>query len=349
MRYIIHGAGAIGSLIGGQLAASGAEVVLIGRAAHAAAINADGLLLKSAQGDRRITNLSAITEPRQLTPQPDDVILLAVKTAQTHDAVHQLRSVFPESTPFVCLQNGVRNEEMAAERFLHVYGSMVDLSALMLAPGVIAATRGNLLSLGSYPLGYDETIEAVVEALRVAGYRVTVNENVMAVKWSKLLLNLNNATHAIIDTYVQLSFVTPDIANFIADVMEEGMHVLDIAGITLEDENNPLDVRKLIAVIRGMQYDEEKIAAVEQIPRELRTYPSTWDDIQRRRGETEAGYFNGEIILLGEKHRVPTPYNSALLNIVDKMAAVGDAPGKYTLEELVGIVKQQRLSLYEES
>ncbi len=348
MRYIIHGAGAIGSLIGGQLAESGAEVVLIGRAAHAAAINADGLLLKSAQGDRRITNLSAITEPSQLKPQPDDVILLAVKTAQTHDAVHQLREVFPENTPFICLQNGVRNEEMAAERFLHVYGSMVDLSALMLAPGVIAATRGKLLSLGSYPLGYDETIETVAEALRAASYRVTVNENVMAVKWSKLLLNLNNATHAIIDTYVQLSFVTPDIANFIADVMEEGMHVLDIAGITLEDENNPLDVRKLIAVIRAMQYDEEKVAAVQQIPRELRTYPSTWDDIQRKRGETEAGYFNGEIILLGNKHHVPTPYNSALLNIVDKMAAAGDAPGKYTLAELVGIVKQQRLSLYEE-
>ncbi len=349
MRYIIYGAGAIGSLIGGQLAASGAEVVLIGRAAHVAAINADGLLLKSAQGDQRITNLSAVTEPSQLKSQPDDVILLAVKTAQTHDAVHKLRNVFPENTPFICLQNGVRNEEMAAERFLHVYGSMVDLSALMIAPGVIAATRGNVLSFGSYPLGFDDTLETMAEALRAAGYRVTVNENVMAVKWSKLLLNLNNATHAIIDTYVQLSFVTPDIANFMADVMEEGLHLLDVAGISLEDENNPLDVSKLISVMRAMAYDDEKIAAAQQIPHELRTYPSTWDDIQRKRGETEAGYFNGEIILLGEKHHVPTPYNSALLNILEKMAAAGDAPGKYTLEELIGMVEQQRLSLYEES
>ncbi|NOT60608.1 MAG: ketopantoate reductase family protein [Acidobacteria bacterium] len=348
MRYIIHGAGAIGSLVGGQLAAHGSPVVLVGRAAHVAAINANGLLLKSPQGEQRIRdNLIAVTELSQITPQPNDVIMLAVKSAQTHDAVHQLREVFPEATPFICLQNGVRNEEMAAERFLHVYGSMVDLSAMVIAPGVVAATRGNLLSLGNYPLGCDEMIESVAEALRAVGYRVTTHENVMAVKWSKLLLNLNNATHAIIDTYVQRSFFMPDVANFMADVMEEALNVLDAAGISLEDENNPLDVRKLIVFIRGMVYDAEKIAEVEQIPFELRTYPSTWDDLKRRRGETEAGYFNGEIILLGEKHHAPTPYNSALLHIVDKMAAEGDMPGKYTLEELIGMVKQQRLSLYD--
>jgi 2-dehydropantoate 2-reductase len=288
-----------------------------------------------------------VTEPGQIIPQPDDIILLTVKTAQTHDSVHQLRDVFPENTPFVCVQNGVRNETIAAERFLHVYGVMVDISGTLLEPGVVAATRGKLLSLGSYPLGYDEAIEAVANALDGAGYQITVNENVMAVKWSKLLLNLNNATHAIIDTHVQLSFVTPDIANFMADVMEEGLHVLHSAGISLEDEKNPLDVRQLIGTIRSLVYDEDQIEAAKQIPYELRTYPSTWGDIKHKRGDTEAGYFNGEIILLGKKHHLPTPYNSTLLNIVEKMAAEGDEPGKYTLEELIGMIEEQRLSLYE--
>ena len=38
MRYIIHGAGAIGGLIGGRLAAGGAQVLLIARQAMADAV-----------------------------------------------------------------------------------------------------------------------------------------------------------------------------------------------------------------------------------------------------------------------------------------------------------------------
>ncbi len=78
MRFIIHGAGSIGSLIGGRLAESGAEVVLIARHAHAAAINRSGLLVKSRDGDRVVKALSAVTHPRQITPSLGDVIILTV-------------------------------------------------------------------------------------------------------------------------------------------------------------------------------------------------------------------------------------------------------------------------------
>ena len=84
----------------------------------------------------------------------------------------------------------------------------------------------------------------------------------------------------------------------------------------------------------------------ENMPSELRTFPSTWTDLKLKRGETEAGYFNGEIILLGEKYGVPTPYNSTLLNIVETMAAEGTEPGLYTIEELVDQVEQRRLMIY---
>jgi 2-dehydropantoate 2-reductase len=68
--------------------------------------------------------------------------------------------------------------------------------------------------------------------------------------------------------------------------------------------------------------------------------------LKRKRGETEAGYFNGEIILLGEKYGVPTPYNSTLLNVVETMAAEGTEPGLYTIEELMDQVEQRRLMIY---
>ena len=117
MRFIIHGAGAVGSLVGGKLAESGCDVVLVGRSAHAEAVNRHGLKIRSLNGDRVVKNLHAFTSPHEISPRPGDVILLTVKSVETAHSVQSLREVFPEETPIFCLQNGVRNEEMAARRF----------------------------------------------------------------------------------------------------------------------------------------------------------------------------------------------------------------------------------------
>src|SRR5262245_2915717 len=341
MRFIIHGAGSIGSLIGGRLAESGAEVVLITRYAHAAAINRGGLLIKSRDGARAVKVLSAVTHPRETTPSLGDVIILTVKSSQTAASVQALRETFPEETPVVCMQNGVRNEETAAGRFLRVYGGMLGISATLLEPGIVAHTRGELLSIGNYPLGCDGTGGQIAALPEKVGFRATTHESIMAVKWTKLILNLNNATLAIIDKHLQLSLVTPAISNFMADVQEEGLRALDVAGISLEDRNNPYDLKKQLAELRGVVEDHEKICSEANSPVEFRTYPSTWMDLRLKRGETESGYFNGEIILLGEKYGFPTPYNSTLFNVVETMAAKRAQPGLYTIEELADLIKKK--------
>lgn len=347
MRFIIHGAGAIGTLVGGKLAAHGIETVLIAREAHAAAINQTGLRLVAPEGQQHVTShLSAVTHPSQITPRAEDVILLTVKTSQTEDSAHLLRDTFSEDTPVVCLQNAVRNEEWAARRFKHVYGAMVGISATLLEPGAVSWTMGDSISLGNYPLGRDRFVLEMAEALAQTGFRLTTHEHIMGVKWGKLLLNLNNATLAIVDSYVQLARVTPALAHFMAEVMEEGLHALNAAHIPLGDPSNPYDVPAIIAQHRNCVAEPEKIYAAEALPFELRTYPSTWVDLKQRRGETEAGFFNGEIILLGEKHDVPTPYNATLLNIVDTMAGEGIEPGKHQLDELIALVEQRRLQIY---
>jgi len=346
MRFIIHGAGAVGSLIGGRLAESGCEVVLVARSAHAEAVNRQGLEIKSSKGDRVIKNLRAVTSPHDITPRSGDVILLTVKTAETAHSVQSLREVFAEETPVFCLQNGVRNEEWTARRFLNVYGAMAALSVTFLSPGVVAHTFANTISVGNYPLGADGLCGEVAERFGKASFRATTHDSIMAVKWSKLILNLNNATYAIINRHLQLGLATPAISNFMADVEEEGLHVLSVAGISLEDTGNPIDFHQRLADLRSVTDDPEKVYEAENLRPELRTYPSTWMDLKQKRGQTEAGYFNGEIILLGEKYGVPTPYNSTLLNIVELMAAEGTDPGLYTLEELIDQVEQQRLKIY---
>jgi len=348
MRYIIHGAGAVGSLLGGMLAESGAEVALVARGAHASAINGRGLTIRARAGDRRVTGLTAVTSPAGLSPRPGDVIFLTVKSSQTADAVQQLREVFGEETPIFCLQNGVRNEEVAAGRFRRVYGAVAGVSATLLGPGVVAQTLGLHVGVGSYPLGSDELARSVAGHLGHAGFKATIHESVMAVKWSKLIVNLGNALLAITDTYVQLARVTPAVSRFQAEVEEEGLHLLKTAGISTEDAHNPFHLPARIAELKAVAEDAAKIRAAQELPFDLRTYPSTWVDLKNKRGGTEAGYFNGEIILLGEKHGVPTPYNSTLLHVVEGMAAEGLEPGHYSVAELAELVEQRRRQFYHE-
>ncbi len=346
MRYIIHGAGAVGSLVGAMLAESGFNVVLIGRPAHTAAVRENGLVVRSRKGDRRVTEIEAVNSPSEITPQEDDVILLTVKTAQTAESVQELRETFEETTPIFCLQNGVRNEELSARRFLRVYGALAGLSATLVEPGVVAQTLELKIGLGNYPLGCDERVSEVAADFERAGFKISLHERIMAVKWSKLLLNLNNATLTIIDTWVQLARVTPRVAHFMADVMGEGLHVLEVAGISLEDNNNPYNIAAQIQQLREVRGDPEKIREVSEVEFDLRTYPSTWVDVKQKRGESEASYFNGEIVLLGEKNSVPTPLNSTLLQIVEEMSTARLEPGRYTLDELEAQIAQRRMKFY---
>ncbi|MGZ7036111.1 MAG: ketopantoate reductase family protein, partial [Ilumatobacteraceae bacterium] len=60
MRVIIYGAGAVGSVIGGRLRQGGAEVVLVARSAHAAALRESGLSLRMAAGTD-VVDIEAVT------------------------------------------------------------------------------------------------------------------------------------------------------------------------------------------------------------------------------------------------------------------------------------------------
>lgn len=115
MRYIIYGAGGIGSIMGGHLARTGHDSVLIGRPGHVAAVNANGLKLITPTGTH-VVPIPAVTGPGELSFTPDDVILLCVKGQDTEDAMRDLNACV-DDMPVFCFQNGVRNEEIVSRYF----------------------------------------------------------------------------------------------------------------------------------------------------------------------------------------------------------------------------------------
>ncbi len=338
MRYIIHGAGAIGCLVGGLLADTGADVIFIARPEQASAINKRGITIHSIYyPTKHITNVKAVLTPNEITPQANDLLMLAVKSSQTNACIHDLHEVFPQDTPIFCVQNGVRNETVAAERFLHVYGVMVAIAVNSIDHGIISQTMKNNLVVGNYPLGCDKLAIGMAQVFSNAGFDTRISAHVMAAKWGKLILNCSNALLAITGHSLQEAYAIPDVALMMAELQEEGLQLASAANIPIEQGNSPLDVLAMTAHARQIgenALNEEAVVAAQNLPEQQRTYASTWFDLKLKRGETEAGYLNGEIILLGEKHGIATPINSLLLQVIDQMADQYLQPGHYSVAQL---------------
>jgi len=209
-RYIVFGAGAIGSILGAALHRSGQDTVLVGRGPHVQAIRKEGLQLISEGALRRI-KVSAIEDPREIKPRSDDVLLLTVKSQDTEAAAKQLGGIYGSRTSIVSLQNAVRNEEILAGQFQAVYGGLVEFSGNYLSAGLVEHTRNNLVAVARYPEGVDPVAERIAADLTAAGFRVECHLRVMNLKWWKLLLNVNNALLALLGAWLQKAQSDPNI------------------------------------------------------------------------------------------------------------------------------------------
>jgi len=67
---------------------------------------------------------------------------------------------------------------------------------------------------------------------------------------------------------------------------------------------------------------------------------SSWQSLARGAGSIEAEFLNGEIVLLGALHSVPTPVNALLERMAIQAALEGRPPGSWSLDalsELAGV------------
>lgn len=336
-RYIVFGAGAIGIAVGGLMLGAGLRVTFVTRPAFAEALGR-GVTIRQ-EGEVYSVRSDAITSADELTPEPDDIVIITTKSQATRSVIEDLSSVYGRTTIVICLQNGIRNEAIARERFDQVYAALVMMSAVQLSPDLIIMPRGRALAIGCYPHGLDDRAQQVADDMNRAGLEVTASSYTMAMKWGKLLANLNNATHTITGYWLERGLVDRDMRELMLEVREEGLRVLQAAGIQVEPpEGEPSPIRILRmneALRRPVASNIDPLA----LPEDQRTYPSMWQDLRLGRTSSEAEFLNGEIIKLGRDLNVPTPYNSALLEIVERMFAEAVSPGIYTPAQLHSLIR----------
>lgn len=319
MRLIIYGAGGIGCVIGGHLARTGHNVLLIGRPGHVKAINEHGLHLITPTGNYTL-QIPAVTEPDKIDYEADDVVFLCMKGQDTQGALRNLLAV-TEDVPVFCFQNGVRNEEIAAQYFPRVYGVMVRVGAVYLIDGEVIARRDppGWFVIGCYPEGTDELVEVVAAKLRTAGFFVKTTRDIMSYKWGKLMDNVANAIGAITNTK------RDDIEPIIRVAQREFRNILTQAGIRwVSGEELAQEWQEITAPLYGRLDTEAQ--------------SSTWQSLARNQGTVETEFLNGEVVRLAKKLGKQAPINAMLLRISQEMAANREPPGKYTPAQLSALL-----------
>lgn len=317
MRYIIYGAGAIGGTIGARLHQAGHDVILIARGPHLDAIRARGLTFETADGSVDL-KIGAAAHPSEIDFRPDDVVILGMKTQHTEAALDALLASARRDIPVVCAQNGVENERLALRRFSSVYAMMVWLPATHLEPGFViahASPINGVLDAGRYPSGVDATIERVTADIDAAGIAAKPLPDAMRWKYAKLLGNLGNAVQA-------ASRPDDDARPLYGRLREEAIACYRAAGIEWATDEEKAERRK--AMSRPASSEGGRI----------RGGGSSWQSLARGQGSIESDFLNGEIVLLGRMHNVPTPANAALQRIASRLAAAGTPPGSMSVVEI---------------
>ncbi|MFG1708777.1 ketopantoate reductase family protein [Nonomuraea sp. M3C6] len=317
MRYIVIGAGAVGGTIGARLHQGGHEVLLIARGAHYEALRRDGLRLITPDSAETL-DIPAADGP--VPVQDDDVLILATKSQDTIAAL----APWPSDLPVVCAQNGVDNEATVLRRFERVYGMCVWLPAQHLEPGVVEAhgfPYSGMLHVGRYPQGVDDLAEQIVTDLGKHGLVARTSPDVMRWKYGKLIGNLGNAADALLSR-------GPGMAEVVERARAEARTVLREAGIDFSTPEEELETR-------GHQVD------VRPIEGSRRGGGSSWQSLARSSGSIEADHLNGEIVLLGRLHGVPTPVNEVLRREANRYAREKLPPGSMPLETLLALIDER--------
>ena len=316
MRYVVYGAGAVGGTIGGRLFQHGHDVVLITRGAHHDAITMRGLELRSPE-HTVVLPIPAVDDPQHIQLGSDDVVVLAVKSQHTATILDRLQRAAGTRLPtVVCAQNGVDNERQALRRFAQTYGMAVLLPAAHLEPGIVESygvPYGGVLDLGRYPAGADDRAGTIAADLEGAGLRSCAQPHIMRHKYHKLLLNLGNALEAACG---------PDAkwGDLWSRARDEALVCYEAAGIDRASDEEDAERR-----------GEMRIRPIDG---QRRGGGSTWQSLARGADSVEADYLNGEIVLLGRLHDVPTPVNALLRDVANRMATGGLPPGTFSVEDL---------------
>ena len=261
MRICIFGAGAIGGYMGAKLAKAGADVSLVARGPHLAAMKDKGLTLIEEDGTFTVP-VTASDNAADLGPQ--DYVIVTLKAHSVPPVVDKMKPLFGDHTTVVSGVNGVPwwyfhkiggalegtrlasidpgNAQWDGFGPDRVLGCVVYPAAEVIEPGIIKHIEGNRFSLGEPDGSKSDRAMALSKALSEVGLKAPVRPKLRDEIWVKLWGNLSfNPISALTHATLDVLCTDPGTRAVARGMMLEAQAIAEKLGVKF-----PIDVEKRI-------------------------------------------------------------------------------------------------------
>jgi 2-dehydropantoate 2-reductase len=210
MKVCVFGAGAIGGNLAARFASTDAEVAVVARGEHLAAIKANGITVESPERTVQ-ARVKASADPRELGPQ--DLVVVTVKAPALPDVAKGIGPLLKAETPVLFVMNGIPwwyfhahggaydgrrlplidpdDAVWNAVGPLRALGGVIYSSNTVVRPGVIHNVSGRVHLIIGEPDGQKTgRIDDVARLIEASGATAKVSTRIRDDVWTKLLANM---------------------------------------------------------------------------------------------------------------------------------------------------------------
>jgi 2-dehydropantoate 2-reductase len=325
LKITVAGAGSIGCYVGGVLAAVGHDVRFLARARVVAGISKMGAL--------KLTDYNGLDVA---VPAPDfsedpailasaDVILVTVKSSATAEIAALIATHAKPDALVISLQNGVGNVSVLRATLPDhdVRAAMVPFNVVPIAEAAYHRATSGEIEVQAGPLPPLDTPHIVWRSV----------DNIEAVQWGKLLINLGNALNALSDLPLLEMLGMRPWRKLMADQMAEALAILKANGIT-PAKTTSAPPKALPFILRLPTPIFRRVAA-KMLTIDPKARSSMWDDLTKRR-QTEVDALQGVIIDLAAKAGMAAPLNTRIRALIREAEAAGNGPPGLAAQDVMG-------------
>ena len=314
-RFLVFGAGAIGTYIGGSLSLQGHDVVFLERQKDLSTLQVQGLRMTIEGAEYHIPNPRFISSLEEIQNYQFEMAILALKTYHLDEILPDLirfRDILP---PLLCLQNGVDSEKKLAD---HLGNALIISGTVTTAvdrnqKGVITVRRLRGMAISdNHPFS-----QKLLPVFNEAGLNLKICSHPKSMKWSKLLINLlGNASSAILNMDPAEIYSDKALYNLELRQLRETLGVMKL--IKAKPINLPGVPVRLLAFI--IQYLPELLSQplLSKVIGGGRggKMPSFHIDLYSGKGQSEVDQLNGAVVRAGIAVNYPTPVNELLTSVL---------------------------------
>jgi 2-dehydropantoate 2-reductase len=297
MKIVIAGPGAMGCLFAAFLSKSAEDIWLLDKQKERAAmINQQGIIVEGISGNWQ-AKVKATADVQEIGNA--DLIIIAVKSYDTKQAIMQAKSVLGENSSVLTLQNGIGNIEIIGEAVgsEKVIGGVSNQGATLLETGHIRHAGKGETVIGRIDGKIPVQIRSIREIFNKVGLETRISRDIKGLLWSKLIINVGiNALTAITRMHNGRLIEFEGTRKILRNAVTEAIKIAK---------------RKRIKLI----YDDP-LAKVEAVCEATATNVSSMLQDVLRKKRTEIDFINGVIVRQGQELGIPVPVNSILVDLV---------------------------------